>query len=100
MKESVLIVPTDSLETTQRTLLLVRSTTTNAIMVRVCQLNVSGLSTQSKIALDRLCDVRRVDILALQEVGPPPPSNCFTNMTTFATPNDRGVALSVRDVQD
>ena len=53
-------------------------------MVRVCQLNISGLSTQSTLAVDRLCDIRRVGILALQEVGPPPPTNVFTNMITFS----------------
>ena len=65
-------------------------------MVRVCQLNISGLSTQSTLAVDRLCDIRRVGILALQEVGPPPPTNVFTNMITFSVPDDRGVSLSVR----
>ena len=64
-------------------------------MVNLCQLNVSGLSPQSAIAVDRLCYSRRISILALQEVGTSPAVNTFTNMKTFGVSADRGVSLSI-----
>ena len=64
-------------------------------MVSLCQLNISGLSPQSTIAVDRLCETRRISILALQEVGISPPVDTFTNLKTFGVSADRGVSLSI-----
>ena len=64
-------------------------------MVNLCQINISGLSPQSTIAVDQLCDTRRISILALQEVGTAPAVNTFTNMKTFGVSADRGVSLSI-----
>ena len=64
-------------------------------MFSLGQVNISGLSKQSIIALDHYSADRRLSVLALQETGCVPATNVFTNMLTFGVDADRGVSLSI-----
>ena len=61
-----------------------------------CQLNICGLSSHSKIGLERFMHKRGINILALQETKVDKlDQNCFADMKTFLNPLNQGVALSV-----
>ena len=62
----------------------------------VCQLNVDGLSSHCKTAMDNFITDNGVEILALQEVGKSTvPTDSFVGKTTFSAHCVRGVALSI-----
>ena len=70
-------------------------------MLQICQINISGLSKRSCIALEKYNHSLGNDILAIQEtlvdpheVKKLPPT--LANMTSFYCKNDRGVSLSVK----
>ena len=66
--------------------------------LHLCQVNVSGLSQKSKIAIDRFNYKYKVDILALQETllnNSKSNLRSFHYLDTFSINNDRGVSISV-----
>lgn len=65
--------------------------------LQICQVNISGLSGHSLVALDKYnCEIGN-DILAIQEtLLTSAPSNPITNMATFTMQNNRGVSLSIK----
>ena len=61
-----------------------------------CQLNISGLSQHSSIALDQYRHTRDINIMALQETRIDSiQTDIFSGMQTFLNPTGHGVSLSI-----
>ena len=70
-------------------------------MLQICQINISGLSNRSCIALDKYNHSIGNDVIAVQETLVDPKDDRkvspeFTNMNSFYLKNDRGVSLSIK----
>ena len=65
---------------------------------QICQINISGLSQHSLIALNRYNDIIANDVLAIQEtlLTQLPHSPLFPGMETYTVNNNRGVSLSLK----
>ena len=69
--------------------------------IKLCSINISGMSDRSRIVTDKYCDLKKFHIMFMQETG----SSCITklhltNMKVYTDSNDsknRGAALYVRD---
>ena len=73
----------------------------NISHIQMCQINISGLSKRSTIALDNYNFKMKNDVLAIQETLVDNQNQqslipSFTNMETFYLKNDRGVATGVK----
>ena len=74
----------------------IKSKNINAQALVACQLNICGLSTHSKLGLEKFIYERNINILALQETRVDVlDQNCFSGMKTFINPLGHGVSLSI-----
>ena len=61
----------------------------NPTLLNLCSINICGMSHRSRFVLDKYCDEKKLDIVAVQETG-----TCnaealhLTNMNTITDSND------------
>ena len=76
-------------------------TSSTSIMLQLCQINISGLSQHSHLAINKYNNSIGNHVLALQETLISPENQdtalpIFTNMESFYFKNDRGVCTSIK----